>query len=137
MDMDFWQHMLETRSAVSKQLEALRNDNKIGSSLDAEVTVYCNGDLHKALDQLGDELRFVFITSDAKVKDIDDATADSIKSDIGDRLSANIVTTSSPHTKCTRCWHHREDVGSHSEHPELCGRCVENVAGDGEQRLFA
>ena len=137
MNMAFWQQIMQTRSAVSKQLEALRTDNKIGSSLDAEVSLYCNGSLQTSLQQLGDELRFVFITSEARVEHIDKAPADSISTEVGDKLSLNIEASSSEQPKCIRCWHHQSDVGSHAEHPELCGRCVENVAGDGEKRQFA
>ncbi len=136
MNMDFWHRILLTRSAVSKQLEGLRKDNTIGSSLDAEVTLYCDGELQQQLQQLGDELRFVFITSEARVQDIDSAPADSEAVTI-DNSTVHIAASRSEHTKCVRCWHHREDVGSNSDHPELCGRCVENVVGDGEQRQFA
>ncbi|MGB4498260.1 MAG: zinc finger domain-containing protein, partial [Methylococcaceae bacterium] len=78
----------------------------------------------KTLDKLGDELRFVFITSGAKI-----SKADALK----------ITVTPSNAPKCVRCWHQREDVGSHAEHPELCGRCVENIAltGEGEKRFYA
>ena len=136
MNMEFWQRVLETRSAVSKQLEGLRKDNQIGSSLDAEVTLYCNGVLQHTLEQLGDELRFVFITSNARIEDINKASSNSTAIDVG-TLSAHIDATASSHDKCTRCWHHRDDVGNNNDHPGLCGRCVENVTGNGEQRRFA
>jgi isoleucyl-tRNA synthetase len=136
MNMAFWHSVLQARSAVSNQLEGLRKDKKIGSSLDAEVTLYCNGELQQSLQQLGDELRFVFITSEADIKHIDEADADSIQAEVGD-ATVQISASASQHVKCTRCWHHRDDVGSNSAHPELCGRCVENVDGDGEPRSFA
>ena len=137
MNMDFWFRILETRSAVSKQLEALRANNQIGSSLDAEVTLFCNGSLQADLNKLKDELRFVLITSEADTQSPEAAASDavSVKLDSGETLK--ILARASTHPKCVRCWHHREDVGTHSKHPELCGRCVDNVDGSGEPRHFA
>ena len=82
---------------------------------------------------MGDELRFVFITSGARVHPYTDKPGDAL--DIGESLA--ILVKKSAHQKCVRCWHHREDVAASAEHPELCGRCVENVAGVGEKRIFA
>jgi len=141
MNMAFWQTVLEVRAAVSKELETLRADKTIGSSLDAEVSLYVDDELQKILAELKQELRFVLITSDASVQNIKDATDDCIETKIESATvgshTIKIRAIASPDSKCVRCWHHREDVGSNAEHPELCGRCVENVAGNGEQRLFA
>jgi isoleucyl-tRNA synthetase len=137
MNMDFWQQVLETRSTVSKQLENLRVDNKIGSSLDAEVTLFCNGELQQNLNRLEDELRFVMITSEARVNAPEAKTDTAIEASLADGNSVYILAEASDHDKCVRCWHHRADVGSVPEHPELCGRCVDNVAGGGENRQFA
>ncbi len=137
MNMAFWQTILEVRSAVSKELEALRADKTIGSSLDAEVTLYVDAELQDALEMLDQELRFVLITSDVNIEDINSADENCIETTISSGQTIKIKASASEHTKCVRCWHHREDVGSNTEHPELCGRCVENVAGNGEQRLFA
>ena len=141
MNMGFWQTILEVRSAVSKELEALRSDKTIGSSLDADVTLYVDAELKAILDSLGEELRFVLITSAADVADIDSADDSCIDATIvdgnGNSHTFKIKAGASSNEKCIRCWHHRADVGSDEEHPELCGRCVENVSGDGEQRSFA
>jgi len=137
MDMQFWQDVLDLRTTVSKQLETLRTENKIGSSLDAEVTLYCNGELHKNLELIKDELRFILITSEASIKTPEQKMDNAIESTLGNGASVFIEAKASEHTKCVRCWHHRDDVGSNSEHPELCGRCVENVSGDGENRYYA
>jgi len=111
----------------------MRSDKIIGSSLDAEVDLYCDENNYNALSQLDDELRFVFITSYARIHPLSDKTDNCIKADEG----VFIEVTKSEHEKCVRCWHHREDVGQNAEHKELCGRCVENIAGNGEQREFA
>jgi isoleucyl-tRNA synthetase len=137
MNMDFWQKVLEVRAVVSKELEALRANKTIGSSLDAEVTLYVGIELQSMLEALKEELRFVLITSAASVKNFDDADADCVTANLTSGQTIKIKTAVAPGEKCVRCWHHREDVGSYEEHPELCGRCVENVAGDGEQRSFA
>ena len=130
----FWQQVLEARTAVSRHLEAARKASEIGSSLDAEVDLYCGPELHQTLSALGDELRFALITSYARVHPLDSAPADALDTDID---SLKVQVKASAHTKCVRCWHHREDVGANAEHPELCGRCVDNVTGAGETRRFA
>jgi isoleucyl-tRNA synthetase len=137
MNMAFWQSILEIRSAVSKELEALRSDKTIGSSLDAEVTLYVDNELQTTLASLKEELRFVLITSAAEVKNIHDADSACVEAALANGQTIKIKVSASTDEKCVRCWHHRPDVASNSEHPELCGRCVENVAGDGEQRSFA
>ncbi|MBE9564083.1 MAG: hypothetical protein IMF17_02480, partial [Proteobacteria bacterium] len=93
--------------------------------------------LQSALESLKEELRFVLITSKATVKNIADADDACAETTTENGQTIKIKTSASGDTKCVRCWHHREDVGHNTEHPELCGRCVENVAGDGEQRSFA
>ena len=137
MNMSFWQNIMEIRSAVSKELETLRADKTIGSSLDAEVTLYVDAELQTALESLKEELRFVLITSSATVENFNEAGSDCIEVTLASGQTIKIKTGASADAKCVRCWHHRPDVASNSEHPELCGRCVENVDGDGEQRLFA
>ncbi|MBQ0756016.1 MAG: isoleucine--tRNA ligase, partial [Amphritea sp.] len=130
---DYWQQVLTVKTAVNKELENQRNAGNIGGSLEAEVTLFCVPDLQVQLEKLADELRFVLITSQAAVRPIAEAV-DAVATEL-EGLSINVVKTEQ--TKCGRCWHHREDVGSSAEHEELCERCVDNVAGDGEQRSFA
>ncbi|RUA06551.1 MAG: isoleucine--tRNA ligase [Gammaproteobacteria bacterium] len=118
---------------VRKKMEEMRSEKAIGSSLDAEVDIYCNDAIYQSLAKLGDELRFIFITSYARIHPISEQSSDCVV--VGEGVA--IKVTKSTHEKCVRCWHHREDTGQHSKHPELCGRCVENVDGDGEKRKFA
>jgi isoleucyl-tRNA synthetase len=115
----------EIRTAVQKELEALRVSGAIGSSLQADVTIHANGEQLALLQNLGDDLKFVLITSAAQV--IPAASAD----------EAKIQVTASSHKKCERCWHYRADVGEHAAHASLCGRCVSNLFGQGEQRHAA
>jgi isoleucyl-tRNA synthetase len=136
-EMAFWEQVIAVRERVAKELERLRVAGGIGSGLDAEVALFCGRELHDRLRRLGDELRFVFITSEAQVHDTtvvpDEAVHFTL--DSGDEFWVTVAP--SEHAKCVRCWHHRPDVGRHADHPELCGRCVDNVAGGGEQRRFA
>jgi isoleucyl-tRNA synthetase len=128
-----WDPILEVREQVAREMEKARVAGVIGSSLDAEVDVYCSPEWHARLALLQDELRFVFITSYARLHPLAGAPTDSVDTALtGVRLSV----TGSSHTKCVRCWHHREDVGRDPAHPQLCGRCVSNVAGRGEARRF-
>jgi len=131
-----WSAIIEVREAVSKSLEVLRAAGDIGGGLDATVSVYADASTTERLSILGDELRFVLITSEATVAELEKAP------EAADRytLSGGAIAVHAQRTaaeKCVRCWHRRDDVGTHAEHPELCGRCVENVAGSGETRRIA
>jgi isoleucyl-tRNA synthetase len=131
-----WDAVLRVRSGVMRELEKLRNADAIGAPLDAEVDVYCAPHLLQILQSFGDELRFVFITSAARVHRADSRPPQAAAVEEGNDDFAWIVARPSAAKKCVRCWHKREDVGSSAEHPELCGRCVTNVAGPGEHRRF-
>ncbi len=131
-----WQEILAVRDAVGKELEKLRVAGDIGSSLDAEVDLYCDDALLEKLGRLEDELRFVLITSYARLHTLDEQPDDAVKAEL-ENTTLGIMVRSSEHAKCVRCWHHRAEVGASSQHPELCGRCIENVDGSGEPRRFA
>jgi isoleucyl-tRNA synthetase len=115
----------EVRAAVTKELEELRASGAIGSSLQAELTIKAAGDKYTLLSSLDDDLKFVFITSQANVVEV-----------AGEADEA-VVVSASEAGKCERCWHYRRDVGHNHEHPGLCGRCVSNLFGTGEARRFA
>lgn len=132
----FWQTLIDVRGVVSKQLEALRSEGVIGSSLNANVVLYASEKLKSQLEALGDELRFVLITSNAQVKDLaenKDNELITLDGGLSLAVSANKVDAE----KCERCWHHREDVGANAKHKTICSRCVENVEGQGEVRQYA
>jgi isoleucyl-tRNA synthetase len=113
------------RADVTKQLEEVRVAGGIGSSLQAEVVIKASAAKYALLTSLGDDLKFVLITSSASV------------SEVATEAEEAILVTPSTQQKCERCWHYRADVGSHLEHPGLCGRCVANLFGNGEQRHVA
>ena len=98
------------------------------------MTLYCDAALADTLGRLGDELRFVMITSSADVAPLAEAP-DTAATGVVDGLA--VAVRASGFDKCERCWHRRADVGASDAHPTLCGRCIENVDGDGEQRHFA
>ena len=118
-----WARLRELRALATKQIEELRVAGSVGSSLQAEVTLLANGDDFDLLSALGDDLKFVLITSAANVQ----------KSDGETRVEA----IASSHEKCERCWHYRADVGADAAHPGLCGRCVSNLHASGEARRHA
>jgi isoleucyl-tRNA synthetase len=133
-----WDSLEGIREEMSVLLESLRKEGRIGSSLDAEVTIYCDDDLLGRLEVISDELRFVLITSEASLAKLADTPAAAeLKTLAGDSNQFAIEASPSSHQKCVRCWHHRADVGANEAHPELCGRCVDNVDGAGEIRRFA
>ena len=120
-----WEAIIEVRGLAAKEIEVLRAAGQVGSSLQAELELHASGAKFDALNSLNEDLRFAMITSSAKVyKAVDEA-------------NEKILVKASAHTKCDRCWHYREDVGVNAEHPSICGRCVSNLFGQGEQRTHA
>ncbi|MGH6648009.1 isoleucine--tRNA ligase [Aquabacterium sp.] len=117
-----WARVKEIREQVNKDIEAVRTQGQVGASLQAEVTVTAGAADHALLASLGEDLKFVLITSKASLA-------------AGDALAVQV--TPSTQTKCERCWHYRDDVGSDPQYATLCGRCVSNLFGEGETREVA
>ncbi len=117
-----WDRVQVLRNAVNKEMEALREKGLLGSSLQAEVDIHLPESDFSLLATLQPDLAFVFITS---------------RCSLNASSELKIVVTPSQHQKCDRCWHYESDVGSNPQHPSLCGRCVSNLHGQGEQRLYA
>nr|WP_298416111.1 isoleucine--tRNA ligase [uncultured Halomonas sp.] len=135
-DRAFWEQVLEVKQAVNKCLEDARNAKVIKSGLAAEVTLYVSDALRETLGRLGDELRFVLMTSEVHLASLDAAGMESAEATELEALKVAVIA--SPHAKCERCWHHRPDVGQHTEHSDLCGRCISNLpGGPGEERHYA
>ncbi|OIP06452.1 MAG: isoleucine--tRNA ligase [Betaproteobacteria bacterium CG2_30_59_46] len=128
---DRWVQLRRVRADVQKRLEEVRVAGQIGSSLAAEVEIYAIGEIFDLLDSFGDDLRFVFITSQARLHQGRHPEALAGETGVGIRVSA------SPEQKCERCWHYRAEVGSDTAYPGLCGRCVSNLYGVGEPRQYA
>jgi isoleucyl-tRNA synthetase len=142
---------------VLRELERLRVAGEIGAPLDAVVDVYAAPLVRAALTPLGEELRFVLITSEAHVHPAEPRPAEAVAGTqpvsatsgsmggspdgaMGGSADASefwIRVRPAGAAKCVRCWHKRDDVGSDPAHPELCGRCVVNLDGAGECRGFA
>jgi isoleucyl-tRNA synthetase len=117
-----WNRIRDIRDAVNKEIETLRADGKVGSSLQANVALTVNEEDYRLLKQLDENLKFVFITS-------------AILLIAGKELA--IQVTPSGAVKCERCWHYRDDVGIDPAHPTICGRCTSNLFGAGETRKVA
>ncbi|MBK1686982.1 isoleucine--tRNA ligase [Rubrivivax gelatinosus] len=117
-----WARIRAVRERVNKEIEAVRTTGAVGSSLQANVTIAAPADQLELLKSLGDDLRFVLITSKAVL-----AAADELQ----------VTVTPSSDTKCERCWHWRDDVGHDPAHPGLCRRCTSNLYGEGETRTVA
>ncbi|MGA8390535.1 MAG: isoleucine--tRNA ligase [Burkholderiaceae bacterium] len=117
-----WSRIREIRDTVNKDIEALRAEGKVGSSLQANVTLEINAQDHALLASLGDDLKFVFITSVVELQ-------------AGSELRVRVQPSAA--IKCERCWHYRDDVGHDPAHPTICGRCTSNLYGAGEIRTVA
>ena len=127
-----WPALLALRAAVTRELEKLRDTGAIGAPLEAQVDVWCAPTGYPRLAALGDELRFLLITSAARIHE-GAPPPDSVP--VAEGVAIRVAPTKA--AKCVRCWHRLEDVGLHAGHPELCGRCVTNVTGAGETRRYA
>lgn len=129
----YWSELYSVKEAVNKCLEEARGRGEIKGALTSEVTLYCDDELAAKLTRLGAELRFVLITSEATVRPLSEA----VDAETSSHKGLKVKVVPSQHVKCERCWHHRPDVGTHASYPDLCGRCVDNVDGQGETRSFA
>lgn len=136
----YWNLLIQIRNEVNKAIEKRRIAGELGSSLEVEVELYVKPDseLFKRLNALKDELRFVLITSDAKLLTLPTPLQVARVEINGEELGINIISTVGRKVKCARCWHRRSDIGQTIEHPTLCQRCIENLPGGrGEQRCYA
>ncbi|MBN8503322.1 MAG: isoleucine--tRNA ligase [Burkholderiales bacterium] len=121
--LDKWDRIKAVRAEVNKALETVRGEGRIGASLQAELRLTVAGeDAYQALASLGDDLRFVLIVSKVELLR-------------GEALRIEVTPSSA--AKCERCWHYRDDVGRNAAHPQICGRCDDNLHGAGEDRAFA
>jgi isoleucyl-tRNA synthetase len=116
---DSWGTVRQLRDIVTKGIEERREKKEIGSSLAAELDLRASGPVYDAIARLGDELRYVLITSRATAHRVEGPTQVEVKP--------------SSNTKCERCWHYRPDVNGEG----LCGRCLSNLKGPGEARRYA
>ena len=118
-----WEHIIHVRTIANKKIEELREKGLVGSSLQAEIDIFASGDIYQSLSILDEDLKFAMITSLAKLHERQ-----------GD---LHIDVRASQHKKCDRCWHYREEVGSHNKHPAICNRCISNLFEKGEVRSHA
>jgi len=133
LDDEYWSEIMAVKTEVNKALEQARADKSVGASLAAEVTLFADESLAERLQKLGDELRFVLITSSADVQPLS-VGADAQLTDID---GLRLTIKASEHEKCERCWHHNETVGQSTANPTLCSRCETNIEGNGEVRHYA
>lgn len=120
-----WKTIIALRAQAAKEIEVVREANKVGSSLQAELAFHVPEAEYMALASLSEDLRFVMLTSSATIYKV--AT----------EADRQILVTPSQYQKCDRCWHYRADVGNHAEHKTICDRCVSNLFGTGEVRTYA
>jgi len=134
LDRAYWDQVMAVKAAVNKELENQRAAKTLGGSLQAEITLYADSALQTVLEALGNELRFVLISSQAAVQPLEKAPEGAVTSELS---GLKLVVRKSEAPKCARCWHHSHSVGQDAAHPEICERCVTNVYGAGEVREHA
>jgi isoleucyl-tRNA synthetase len=131
----YWADLLAIRETASRVLEGMRKSEQIGAALEAKLVIHADAALQARYAESAEELRFFFITSELTLAPLTPRPQDAAPVELQDAdawVSASVSTAA----KCVRCWHRRDDVGSHADHPELCGRCVDNVEGPGEDRRW-
>ena len=126
--IEAWQAIISARSIAAKEIELLRSEGKVGSSLQAEITITVDKSTYLTIQDFAPDLHFLMITSKATLQTIPE---------VNDSSTIAVSVQASTSKKCERCWHYRADVGSHVEHPTICGRCVSNLFGAGEVRKYA
>ncbi|HEU5468302.1 MAG TPA: isoleucine--tRNA ligase [Steroidobacteraceae bacterium] len=132
-----WNAVIALKADVARELERLRAAGALGAPLEAAVDVYLDEAQHRRMAALGDELRFVLITSQARIRPAAERPGDAVAATSVAVEGAWISVAVDPAPKCARCWHRRADVGQDPRHPEICGRCVTNLEGPGETRRYA
>ena len=115
-----WEDIRQLRELAAKKIEEQREAKQIGSSLAAELDIRAGDPLYASLASLGEDLKYVFITSRASIQRAQGA-------------ATTVAVQPSRHPKCERCWHYRADVDAAG----LCGRCEGNLKGPGERRTHA
>lgn len=131
----YWGELLATREGASRLFEGMRNAGQIGAALEAKLTVHADAATLARLADVSDELRFFFITSELTLTPLAPRPDSAVKVEL-EGAEVWVSASASEAVKCVRCWHRRDDVGSHAEHPELCGRCIGNIEGPGETRRW-
>ena len=133
-EIDIYDSLYSIKPFVSRMIEEARNDNKIGSSLECKLDLICNDKLYQNINNISDELKFVFIVSECTLRLGNENDSYSIDKN---PYKLSISISKSQNNKCERCWHLNETVGTIEDHPTICRRCSDNVYGDGECRKFA
>lgn len=132
-DEHFWETMLALKTQVNKALEEARNKELIGSGLEAALALYVDPNLYEMLNRISEELRFLLITSDVKIYPETERPTTLPETEMPGLF---IEVKHSSNEKCVRCWHLRSDVNENADYPGICLRCVSNIAGEGEERLY-
>jgi len=129
-----WTVILQAKEAINKVIEDQRNQGNVKGSLEADIQIFAEPSIHGSLKKLGQELRFVTITSKAELKSSVQASSEAVDSVMA---GLKVIVSRSMANKCVRCWHFIDDIGLIAEHQKICGRCAENIGGQGETRHYA
>lgn len=131
----YWTDLLAIRDTASRVLEGMRKAEQIGAALEAKLAIHADEATVARYAPAAGELRFFFITSDVRLDLAGGQPENAVLTEL-EGADVWVSATVSEAAKCIRCWHRRDDVGSHAEHPELCGRCIGNIEGPGEDRRW-
>ncbi len=118
-----WSRIMAVRDEIKKVLEQARAEKKIGSSLEAAVTLYCSDSVYAELNAIPmDELADLMIVSRVELVRGEGGSASAVE-------GLGVAAAHAEGAKCERCWKYLADVGSHAAHPTLCARCASVIEG--------
>ena len=118
-----WSRIMAVRDEIKKVLEQARAEKKIGSSLEAAVTLYCSDAVYAELNAIPmDELADLMIVSRVELVRGEGGSASAVE-------GLGVAAAHAEGAKCERCWKYLADVGSHAAHPTLCARCASVIEG--------
>ena len=112
-----WNHILELKEMVAKELEVARSEKIIGHSLNAKVTIFADEKEYEFLKENQEQLETVFIVSDLQIE--------AKPTEQTEKLAVKVEVAEGE--KCERCWKYSTTVGEDKENPTICHRCSKSL----------
>ncbi|MFI4846951.1 MAG: isoleucine--tRNA ligase [Candidatus Makana argininalis] len=131
---NFWKIIIKIRNEINKIIEIKRKNKIINSSLESCIILHAKPYIYNILKKLGNEIKFIFLTSKVLLSNYDNSDFNSIKCENIEGLKINIIKIKGK--KCPRCWHFENNNNYKKKYSDICKRCILNTLGSGEKRKF-
>lgn len=125
-----WKKRLAVRSVAMKALEEARQAKVIGHPLDAEVTVYADGEAYDIVKAMEKELADFLLVSQTHIVSGTATAPENAASNEEGTVKASVAVCTL--AKCERCWKRSADVDADPKHPGVCARCAHVLTEMGE-----